>query len=88
MEQDIEEVDFPHDDDLVISVQLAHAMVDRVMMDNGNIVNILQLLVIQKMRLDNTIKRQKEVLTRFSGFTSIVIGTIVLDVCTPPIVSP
>ncbi|KAM2661115.1 hypothetical protein EV2_023461 [Malus domestica] len=33
-EQDAEGVDFPHDDALVVSVQLAHAIVDRMMVDN------------------------------------------------------
>ncbi|XP_048437749.1 uncharacterized protein LOC125476060 [Pyrus x bretschneideri] len=39
-EQDAEGVDFPHDNALVVSFQLAHIIVDRVMVDNSNIVNL------------------------------------------------
>ncbi|KAM2515532.1 hypothetical protein ACFX1W_027766 [Malus domestica] len=45
-EQEAEGVNFPHDDALVISVQLAHAIVDRIMVYNGSSVNILQLSII------------------------------------------
>ncbi|XP_068336540.1 uncharacterized protein [Pyrus communis] len=44
--QVMEGVDFPHNDALVISVQLAHAIVDKIMVDNGSLVNILQLSAI------------------------------------------
>ncbi|XP_050139017.1 uncharacterized protein LOC126615250 [Malus sylvestris] len=86
-EQDAEGVDFPHDDALVVSVQLAHAIVDRMMVDNGSAVNLLQLSVIQKMGLESTIIRRAEVLTGFNGHTSTAIGHIILDVKTPPVVS-
>ncbi|XP_070667581.1 uncharacterized protein [Malus domestica] len=86
-EQDAEGVDFPHDDALVVSVQLAHAIVDRMMVDNGSAVNLLQLSVIQKMGLESTIIRRAEVLTGFNGHTSTAIGHITLDVKTPPVVS-
>ena len=45
-EQDAEGVDLPHDDALVVSVQIAHAVIDRMMVDNGSAVNLLQLSVI------------------------------------------
>ncbi|KAM2554092.1 hypothetical protein TB2_018249 [Malus domestica] len=45
-EQDAEGVNFSHDDALVISVQLAHAIIDRIMVDNGSLVNIQQLSFI------------------------------------------
>ena len=86
-EQDAEGVDFPHDDALVISVQIAHAIVDRMMADNGSAVNLLQLSVIQKMGLESTIMRRAEVLTGFNGHTSTTIGQITLDVKTLPVVS-
>ncbi|XP_068332926.1 uncharacterized protein [Pyrus communis] len=72
---------------LVISVQLAHAIVDRVMVDNSSSVNLLQLSVIWKMGLENMIQRKTEVLTGFNELTLIAIGTITLDVTNPPIVS-
>ena len=86
-EQDAEGVDLPHDDALVVSVQIAHAMVDRMMVDNGSAVNLLQFSVIQKMGLESTITRRAEVLTGFNGHTSTAIGQITLDVKTSPVVS-
>ncbi|XP_068331426.1 uncharacterized protein [Pyrus communis] len=85
--QDAKGVDFPHDHALVISVQLANAIVDRMMVDNGSVVNLLQLSVIQKKGLENTIICQAEVFTRFIGHTSTTIGNITLDVRIPPVVS-
>ncbi|XP_070672215.1 uncharacterized protein [Malus domestica] len=85
-EQDAKSVDFLHDDALVIFVQLAHAIVNRMMVDNGSGVNLLQLSIIQKMGLENTIIGQAEVLTRLNGHTSTAIGHITLDVKTLPVV--
>ena len=45
-EQDAEGVDLPHDDALVVSVQIAHAIIGRMMVDNGSAVNLLQLSII------------------------------------------
>ncbi|KAM1721514.1 hypothetical protein ACFX12_023051 [Malus domestica] len=56
------------------------------MVDNGSAVNLLQLSVIQKMGLENTIIRRAEVLTRFNRHTSTAIDHITLDVKTSPVV--
>ncbi|KAM0966784.1 hypothetical protein ACFX2J_022300 [Malus domestica] len=82
--QDAQGVDFPHDDALVVFVQLAHTIVDMMMVNNGNVVNLLQLSVIQKMGLENNITRLAEVLTEFNGHTSTAIGHITFDVKTLP----
>ncbi|KAM1640047.1 hypothetical protein ACFXTN_009253 [Malus domestica] len=87
IEQDAEDIDFPHNDALVVSVQLAHAIVDKMMVDNENAINLLQLSVIQKMGLENTIIRRAEVLTRFNGHTLTAIDNITLNVRIPPAVS-
>ncbi|XP_050114010.1 uncharacterized protein LOC126592365 [Malus sylvestris] len=86
-EQEAEGVDFPHDDALVVYVQLAHTIVDRMMVDNGSAVILLQLSVIQKMGLENTIIRRAEVFTGFNGHTSTAISHITLNVKAPPVVS-
>ncbi|XP_068339036.1 uncharacterized protein [Pyrus communis] len=39
------------------------------------------------MGLENTIIHREEVLTKFNGYTSTAIGSITLDVRTPPVVS-
>ncbi|KAM2718362.1 hypothetical protein EV1_030279 [Malus domestica] len=86
-EQDVEGVDFPHDDALVVSVKLVNAIVDKMMVDNGSVVNLLQLSVIQTMCLESIIVREMEVFTGFNGHTSTAIDNITLDVRTPPVVS-
>lgn len=86
-EQDAKWVYFPHNDALMITVQLAITIIARIMMDSGNVVNILQLSVFQKIGLENTIKRKAKVLTEFNELTSTAIGTIMLDVIKPLIVS-
>ena len=53
------------------------------MVDNGSAVNLLQLLVIQKMGLESTIIRWAEVLIKFNGHTSTAISYITLDVKAP-----
>ncbi|XP_028964727.1 uncharacterized protein [Malus domestica] len=86
-ELDGEGINFPHDDALVVSVQLANAIINRMMVDNGSAVNLLQLSIIQKMSLENIIIRRAEVLTGFNEHTSTAIGHITLDVKTPQVVS-
>ncbi|KAM1659235.1 hypothetical protein FF1_002360 [Malus domestica] len=58
-----------------------------MMVDNGSVVNLLQLSVIQKMGLENTIIRRVEVLTRFNRHISTVIYHIIFNVKTLPVVS-
>ncbi|XP_048444802.1 uncharacterized protein LOC103931007 [Pyrus x bretschneideri] len=86
-EQDAEDVDFPHDDTLVVSVQLAYVIVEKMMANNGSAVNLLQLSAIQKMGLESTIIRKTEVLTKLNGHISNAINHITLDVKTSPVVS-
>ncbi|KAM1127562.1 hypothetical protein ACFX2B_037107 [Malus domestica] len=76
-----------HDNALVVSVQLAHAIVDIMIVDNESGVNLLKLSVIQKLSLDSIIIRRAEVFIGFNGNTSTVIGHITLDVKTPQVVS-
>ncbi|CAL8077622.1 unnamed protein product [Prunus armeniaca] len=45
--KDLIGLDLPHNDALVITIQIAQAIVDRIHTDEDNAVNILQLVVIQ-----------------------------------------
>ncbi|CAL8117138.1 unnamed protein product [Prunus armeniaca] len=47
--KDLIVLDLPHNDALVISIQITQAMVDRIHADEGSAANILQLTVIQQM---------------------------------------
>ncbi|CAL8174057.1 unnamed protein product [Prunus armeniaca] len=80
-------LDMPHNDALVISIQIAQAMVDRIYADEGSTANILQLAVIHQMGLETKINKSTRSLTGFNGATTVTVGTIDLDVYSPPVVS-
>ncbi|XP_020412788.1 uncharacterized protein LOC109947270 [Prunus persica] len=82
--KDLIDLDMPHNDALVISIQIAQAMVDRIHADEGSAANILQLAVIQQMGLETKINKLARLLTSFNGATTVTMGTIDLDVYSPP----
>ncbi|XP_021803497.1 uncharacterized protein LOC110747663 [Prunus avium] len=77
----------PHNDALVVSIQIAQAMVDRNHVDEGSAANILQLTIIQQMGLEAKINKSARSLTGFNGATTVTVGTIDLDVYSPPVIS-
>ncbi|XP_008227357.1 PREDICTED: uncharacterized protein LOC103326882 [Prunus mume] len=83
--KDMISLDAPHNDALVISIQIAHAMVDRIHADEGSAANILQLAVIQQMGLETKINKSAKSLTGFNGATTVTVSTIDLDVHSPPV---
>ncbi|XP_020426613.1 uncharacterized protein LOC109950876 [Prunus persica] len=85
--KDLIGLDLPHNDALVINIQIAQAMVDRVHADEGSAANILQLAVVQQMGLEAKINKSAKSLTGFNGATTITMGTIDLDVYSPPVIS-
>ncbi|CAL9005077.1 unnamed protein product [Prunus brigantina] len=62
-------------------------MVDRIHADGGSAANILQLAVIQQMGLERKINKSAKSLTGFNGATTVTMGTIDLDVYSPPVIS-
>ncbi|CAL2276513.1 unnamed protein product [Prunus armeniaca] len=80
-------LDMPHNDALVISIQIAQAMVDRIYADEGSTANILQLAVIHQIGLETKINKSTRSLTGFNGATTVTVGMIDLDVYSQPIVS-
>ncbi|CAL2278278.1 unnamed protein product [Prunus armeniaca] len=85
--KDLVGLDLPHNDALVISIQIAQAMVGRIHADEGSAANILQLTVIQQMGLEAKINKSAKSLTGFNGATTVTVGTIELDVYAPPVIS-
>ncbi|XP_020410209.1 uncharacterized protein LOC109946514 [Prunus persica] len=81
--KDLIDLDMPHNDALVI----AQAMIDRIHADEGSAANILQLAVIQQMGLETRINKLARSLTGFNGATMVTVGTIDLDVYSPPVIS-
>ncbi|XP_008245239.2 PREDICTED: probable leucine-rich repeat receptor-like protein kinase At5g49770 [Prunus mume] len=84
--KDLIGLDMPHNDALVVSIQIAQAMVDRIHADEGSAANILQLAVIQQMGLEAKINKSARSLTGFNGATTVTVGTIDLDVYSSPVV--
>ncbi|KAI5351068.1 hypothetical protein L3X38_003959 [Prunus dulcis] len=80
-------LDMPHNDALVISIQIAQAMVDRIHADEGSAANILQLAVIQQMGLETKINKSVKSLIDFNGATTVIVGMIDLDVYSLPVIS-
>ncbi|CAL8148178.1 unnamed protein product [Prunus armeniaca] len=62
-------------------------MVNRIHADEGSAANILQLAVIQQMGLKTKINKSARPLIGFNGATTVTVGTINLDVYSPPVVS-
>ncbi|CAL8130623.1 unnamed protein product [Prunus armeniaca] len=85
--KDLIGLDLPHNDALIISIQIAQAMVDRIHADEGSAANILQLAVIQHMGLETKINKSAKSLIGFNGATIVTVGTIDLDVYSPPVIS-
>ncbi|XP_021802728.1 uncharacterized protein LOC110746790 [Prunus avium] len=85
--KDLIGLNLSHNDALVISIQIAQAMVDRIHADEGSAANILQLAVIQQMGLETKINKSARSLTSFNGATTVTVGTIDLDVYSPPVIS-
>ncbi|XP_008239121.1 PREDICTED: uncharacterized protein LOC103337729 [Prunus mume] len=85
--KDLIGLDVPHNDALVIIIQIAQAMVNRIHADEGSATNILQLAVIQQMGLETKINKSARSLTGFNGAITVTVGTIDLDVYSPPVVS-
>ncbi|XP_034225492.1 uncharacterized protein LOC117635252 [Prunus dulcis] len=85
--KDLIGLDMPHDNALVISIQIAQAMVNRIHVDKDSVAIILQLAVIQQMGLETKINKSAKSLTSFNGATTVTVGTIDLDVYSPPVIS-
>ena len=78
-EDDAGHVQFPHNDPLVVAVQLANRRVRRVLIDNGSSVNLLFRSTLEKMDLTVAeLKATSMMLYGFSGKRSVAIGTIKL----------
>ncbi|CAL9025029.1 unnamed protein product, partial [Prunus brigantina] len=85
--KDLIGLNMQHNDALIISIQIAQAMVNRIHADEGSAVNILQLVVIHQIGLETKINKLARSLTSFNGATMVTMGTIYLDVYSLPVIS-
>ncbi|XP_042515271.1 uncharacterized protein LOC122089616 [Macadamia integrifolia] len=80
-DDDLEGVQTPYDDALVITMTLADSRVKRILVDNGSSVDILFLEVFQKMGLSKEkLKKVEHPLQGFSGASVKVEGSYELPV--------
>ena len=80
-EFDVEPVNGPHHDGLVIKMQIGWATVSRVLVDGGSAVNIIMLSVLQVMGIgEDKVVRKSSMLVGFSGESKHSVGEIQLPV--------
>ncbi|KAG7600736.1 Ribonuclease H-like superfamily [Arabidopsis suecica] len=80
-ESETDQLDKPHDDALVITLDIAHCEVSRVLIDTGSSVDLIFLDTLTRMGISkHDVKRPPSPLVSFSSETSMSLGTIVLPV--------
>lgn len=84
--KDLIGLDLPHNDALVICIQIEKTMIERVHVDDGSATNILQLFIIQQMELENKITKLARSLTNFKEAMPMTVGIIKLGICLSPMV--
>lgn len=62
-------------------------MIEQIHVDDGSAANILQLSVVQQIGMEAKINKSLKSLTDFNEATSITVGTLELDIYSPPVIS-
>ncbi|GMN55829.1 hypothetical protein TIFTF001_024942 [Ficus carica] len=71
----------PHDDALVLTLNVSNCEVGRILVDNGSSADVLFLSTLKEMELsDSDIERSTTVLTGFNGESTAAIGKIKLPI--------
>ena len=71
----------PHQDALVVTVQIANYGVSRILVDNGSSVNLITVKALEEMDIKlSDVVRNSSVLVGFSGETRQTVGEIRLPV--------
>ncbi|KAG7595380.1 Ribonuclease H-like superfamily [Arabidopsis thaliana x Arabidopsis arenosa] len=80
-ESETDQLDKPHDDASVITLDIAHCEVSRVLIDTGSSVDLIFLDTLTRMGISkHDVKGPPSPLVSFSSETSMSLGTIVLPV--------
>ncbi|KAG7547960.1 Retrotransposon gag domain [Arabidopsis suecica] len=86
-ESETSQLDKPHDDALVITLDIAHCEVSPVLIDTGSSVDLIFLDTLTRMGISKqNIKGPPSPLVSFTSETSMSVGTIVLPVSAEGIV--
>ena len=81
--EDAKGIIYPHDDPLVVSLQISTAMVHRILVDGGSSANILFMDTFEKMGLGmSCLKPISYLVIGFTGTSVVPKGTIKLSVKT------
>ncbi|XP_060200249.1 uncharacterized protein LOC132628489 [Lycium barbarum] len=81
-EVDADNMQFPHNDGLVITFRILDIDIKRVFVDQGSAANIINIRVIEEMKLTSKIIHQSVMLTGFNNSTETTLGEIILPVVT------
>ncbi|CAB4278447.1 unnamed protein product [Prunus armeniaca] len=80
-QKDMEGIEFPHKDTLVVTLSVANLMVKRVMIDGGSSVDVLFWSTFKRMKLDETeIQPNPTSICAFEGTKVQPIGDVTLPV--------
>ncbi|KAF8079797.1 hypothetical protein N665_1000s0002 [Sinapis alba] len=78
---DLTDIDYPHNDPLLVELQIGTCEVTRVLIDTGSYVDLIFRQTLIKMMVDlKDIKPSSRALTRFNGSSTTLFGTIRLNV--------
>ncbi|XP_010430731.1 PREDICTED: uncharacterized protein LOC104714968 [Camelina sativa] len=79
--RDLEGLDLPHNDPLVVKLLIGESKVTRILIDTGSLVNVIFRDVLAKMEVgENDIVPECHSLTGFDGDHLMSIGTITLPI--------
>ncbi|KAF8081732.1 hypothetical protein N665_0869s0014 [Sinapis alba] len=80
-ELDLFDIDQPHNDPLIVELQIGTCEVSRVLIDTGSSVDLIFRQTLIKMMVDlKDIKPSSRALTGFNGLSTTLLGTIRLNV--------
>ncbi|CAB4286862.1 unnamed protein product [Prunus armeniaca] len=80
-QKDMEGIEFPHNDALVVTLRFANSMVKRVMIDGGSSADVLFWSTFKRMKLDeNEIQPNLTPIYAFEGMKAQPIGDVTLPV--------
>ncbi|KAF8104472.1 hypothetical protein N665_0172s0102 [Sinapis alba] len=78
---DLTDIDYPHNDPMLVKLQIGTCKVTRVLIDTGSSVDLIFRQTLIKMMVDlKDIKPSSWVLTGFNGSSTTLLGTIRLNV--------
>ena len=87
--EDFEDLYMPHDDPLVVEVEVAGCLVKRCMIDGGSAADVIYMCAIKAMGLDESkILRTKVPLSGFANYEVKPVGSITLEVVAAGVALP